>query len=131
MSERPTVSQAQWLRELAGGKACGAAVGYTLERFAAGKVVTSHDIYYVTRERADADSLFARLRAAGVDIDPMVTFNSRSRPPEPVALRAVRDGLRDAARAYVTTLDACAERVATADREYAAALGWMPGTPRA
>ena len=118
----PTDAQLRHLANLANGRGCPAVVANVLERIAAGRRVTGHDVHYVTRSREDARNFYARLRAAGLDILP-----APIRPCEESAIELhgdVRVSLVRAAGELAEVIDDNAARMSTAELAYGHELGW-------
>jgi hypothetical protein len=134
----PTSAQLRHLAGLAAGRGCPADVASVLERIAAGRYVTGHDVHYVTRSREGARNLYARLRAAGLDILP----GSGGTPPQPAtaveahggtppqpataveAHGGVRVALVRAAAELADVIDDNAARLSDAELAYGHELGF-------
>jgi hypothetical protein len=120
----PTPAQLRHLANLAAGRGCPADVASVLERIAAGRYVTGHDVHYVTRTREGARNLHARLRAAGLDIMP----GSGGTPPQEasaVELHGdVRISLVRASAELADVVDDNAARLADAELAYGRELGF-------
>jgi hypothetical protein len=120
----PTDAQLRHLADLARGRGCPAGVGDVLERIAAGRYVTGHDVHYVTRDREGARNLYARLRAAGLDILP----GSGGTPPQPATAVEAHGGVRvalvRAAAELADVIDDNAARLSDAELAYGHELGF-------
>jgi hypothetical protein len=120
----PTASQLRHLANLARGRGCPADVASVLERIAAGRRVTGHDVHYVTRDREGSRNLHARLRAAGLDVLP----GSGGTPPQEASAIElhgdVRVALVRAAAELADVIDDNAARLSTAELAYGHELGF-------
>jgi hypothetical protein len=120
----PTDAQLRHLSNRSAGRGCPADVASVLERIAAGHYVTGHDVFYVTRTREGARNLYARLRAAGIDLMP----GSGGVPPQEASAIElhgdVRVSLVRAAAELADVLDDNAARLADAELAYGRELGF-------
>ncbi len=120
MSYELTAEQRSTLRQLTEGAACPPGVASVLLLFADGKPVTSQDVYYCTRDSNDIANFSVRLHASGTAF----TYTESSLPAEAVELIPVRRKVQRTARVLADAMDTAAELIASAEKNYAAALGW-------